>query len=93
MSSGYESYQLDLIFRLALVQINNHIKTDFLLIDEGFNTCDPDHKNNVKELLEFMRTFYSWILIVSHDEYIKSFYDMSIAINTVQDGSNIRNVD
>jgi DNA repair exonuclease SbcCD ATPase subunit/predicted MPP superfamily phosphohydrolase len=90
MSSGYEAYLLDLVFRLALVQINNHIKTNFLLIDEGFNTCDPDNKNNIKELLEFMRAYYSWILIISHDAYIKSFYDMSITINSVKDGSQIK---
>ena len=93
MNSGYETYLLDLIFRLALVQINNHIKTNFLIIDEGINSCDPEHKNNIKELLEFMRGYYSWILIISHDEYIKSFYDMNISINNVGDGSNITNVD
>lgn len=91
MSSGYESYLLDLVFRLALVQINNHIKTNFLLIDEGFNSCDPDSKNNIKELLEFMRSYYKWILIISHDDFIKSFYDMSIDIQTINDGSRLNN--
>jgi DNA repair exonuclease SbcCD ATPase subunit/predicted MPP superfamily phosphohydrolase len=83
MSSGYESYLLDLVFRLALVQINNHIRTDFLIIDEGFNACDSEHKDNIRDLLEYMRNFYSWILVVSHDDYIKSFYDQSIEIRTV----------
>lgn len=93
MSSGYESYLLDLVFRLALVQINNHIKTDFLLIDEGFNACDSDNKNNIKELLEHMRSYYRWILIISHDEFIKSFYDMDIRITPVDGGSRLCNMD
>jgi DNA repair exonuclease SbcCD ATPase subunit len=80
MSSGYESYLLDLVFRLALVQINNHVKTKFLIIDEGFNACDQENKNNVRDLLSYMKSHYDWILIVSHDEFIKSFYDMSISI-------------
>lgn len=80
MSSGYESYILDLVFRLSMVQINNHIKTNFMIIDEGFNACDQDHKNNVKDLLEYMTNHYDWILIISHDEFIKSFYDMNIRI-------------
>merc|ERR1711916_290449 len=101
MSSGYESYLLDLVFRLSLVQINNHIRTDFLVIDEGFNACDSDHKDNIRDLLEFMRGYYSWILVISHDDYIKSFYDQDIEIqtvtgvsdedNTVIDGSKLDN--
>jgi hypothetical protein len=91
MSSGYESYLLDLVFRLALVQINNHIKTNFLIIDEGFNSCDISNKNNIKLLLEFMRTYYSWILIISHDDFIKSFYDMSIDIKSINNYSQLKN--
>lgn len=93
MSSGYESYLLDLVFRLALVQINNHVKTDFLVIDEGFNACDADNKNNIKELLEFMRSYYKWILIISHDDFVKSFYDMDIRIIADGSGSRLCNVD
>jgi len=96
MSSGYESYLLDLVFRLALVQINNHVRTDFLIIDEGFNACDDEHKHNIKDLLEYMRSYYSWILIISHDPFIKSFYDQSIGIQSVEKngavGSYISNV-
>ena len=91
MSSGYESYLLDLVFRLALVQINNHIKTDFLIIDEGFNACDAENKNNIKELLEYMRSYYKWILIISHDDFVKSFYDMDIRIQSNPNGSRITN--
>lgn len=93
MSSGYESYLLDLVFRLALVQINNHVKTDFLIIDEGFNACDDEHKNNIKELLEYMRSYYKWILIISHDEFIKSFYDVDIRIVSTLTGSRLCNID
>jgi DNA repair exonuclease SbcCD ATPase subunit len=93
MSSGYESYLLDLVFRLALVQINNHIKTDFLIIDEGFNACDAENKNNIKELLEYMRSYYKWILIISHDDFVKSFYDMDIRIQSNPNGSRISNID
>lgn len=93
MSSGYESYLLDLVFRLALVQINNHVKTDFLVIDEGFNACDADNKNNIKELLEYMRSYYKWILIISHDEFVKSFYDMDIRIMSSSSGSRLCNTD
>ena len=63
------------------------------MIDEGFNACDADNKNNVKELLEYMRSYYDWILIVSHDEFIKSFYDMDIRIRTSANGSFISNVE
>lgn len=89
MSSGYESYLLDLVFRLSLSMINNHIRTNFLIIDEGFNACDAEHKENIRELLEYMRSYYSWILIVSHDAYIKSFYDHSIEIDQITQISDV----
>jgi DNA repair exonuclease SbcCD ATPase subunit len=92
MSSGYESYLLDLVFRLALVQVNSHIKTDFLVIDEGFNVCDSDNKNNIKDLLEIMKKHYKWILIISHDEFIKSFYDTNIMIESSICGSKLNNL-
>lgn len=90
MSSGYESYLLDLVFRLSLSMINNHIRTNFLVIDEGFNACDADHKDNVRQLLEYMRSYYSWILIISHDAYIKSFYDHSITIDQIVETDMIK---
>jgi DNA repair exonuclease SbcCD ATPase subunit len=87
MDSGYESYLLNLVFRLALVQINNHIRTDFIIIDEGFGACDDENKVIIKRVLEYMKRHFKWLLIVSHDKFIKSFYDIDLRIQTVQEKS------
>lgn len=83
LNSGYESYLFDLVFRLALAQINNNIRTNFIVIDEGFGKCDDDSKLVIKKVLEYMKAQFKWLLIVSHDKFIKSFYDMDIRIQSI----------
>ena len=80
MSSGYESYLMDLVFRFAIQNINTMVRMDHMIIDEGFGSCDEKNKVNIKNLIEMMRESYRWIMIISHDNYIKNFYDKSIII-------------
>lgn len=89
LNSGYESYLFDLVFRLALAQINNNIRTNFIVIDEGFGKCDDENKFVIKKVLEYMKAQFKWLLIVSHDKFIKSFYDMDIRIQTIVEKGNL----
>lgn len=86
MSSGYETYLMDLIFRFAIQNINRLIRINCMIIDEGFGACDDLNKVNIRNLLEMMREKYQWILIISHDSYIKNFYDHSIGIELNKHG-------
>jgi len=86
MSSGYETYLMDLIFRFAIQNINRLIRINCMIIDEGFGACDDANKVNIRNLLEMMREKYQWILIISHDNYIKNFYDHSIGIEKTKNG-------
>jgi len=86
MSSGYETYLMDLVFRFAIQNINRLIRINHTIIDEGFGSCDDQNKVNIRNLLEMMREKYDWILIISHDSYIKNFYDHSIGIQKTKDG-------
>ena len=89
-SSGYESDLLNLIFRLAFNKINNFIDFNFLIIDEGLKFSDNKNKGVIKKLIEHMKESYKWIIMISHDDFIKTFYEKDLSIKKISnDESNI----
>jgi exonuclease SbcC len=80
MASGHEKSVLNIIFRLALSKLNSMISTNFFIIDEAFKNSDSNKKQKLKTLFEYLRNNYDWILIVTHDDYIKDNFDKEINI-------------
>ena len=87
-SSGYEGDLLNLMFRLAFNKINNYIDMDFLIIDEGLKFSDNKNKEVIKRLIEHMKDSYEWIIMISHDDFIKTFYDQDINIEKISDNES-----
>lgn len=80
MASGHEKSVLNIIFRLALSKLNSMISTNFFIIDEAFKNSDSNKKQKLKTLFEYLRNNYDWILVVTHDDYIKDNFDKEINI-------------
>ncbi len=80
MASGHEKSVLNIIFRLALSKLNSIISTNFFIIDEAFKNSDANKKQKLKTLFEYLRNNYDWVLIVTHDDYIKDNFDKEINI-------------
>lgn len=80
LNSGHERGIDNMVFRLAFCFINNYIKTNFFVIDEGFKHSDEEHKDNLKSLFEYIRSSFDWCLITTHDEYVKNNFDKQINI-------------
>ena len=81
--SGYEYDLLNFIFRLAISNINNNVNFNFLIIDEGLKFSDNNNKEIIKKLMEYMRDSYKWIIMISHDNFIKTFYDTELQIKKI----------
>ncbi len=88
MASGHEKSVLNIIFRLALSKLNSIISTNFFIIDEAFKNSDANKKQKLKTLFEYLRNNYDWVLIVTHDDYIKDNFDKEINIEH-QKGTSI----
>lgn len=90
MMSGYEISMINIIIRIALSNMSNAVKTNFIIIDEAFTFCDNTNRKKLKSLFEFLRKNYDWILLITHDDIIKDEYNMKI--NVVHDGkySNVK---
>jgi DNA repair exonuclease SbcCD ATPase subunit len=89
---GFERFITNIAFRLAFNQINTKIKTNFLIIDEGFSCCDEDNLNKLKSLFEFIRKKYKWCLVITHIDEIKNNFDKCIGITREHKKSNIRSL-
>jgi len=80
LDGGGMSHIYNIIFRIVLNQLNNCIRPDFMIFDEAFDACDLESKNKVKKLIESIKSFYSWLLVVSHDTDIQTKFDEKITI-------------
>lgn len=80
-NGGYQSYLFNLIFRIAISQLNGYMSTDFMIIDEVCDSADFENKANIKKLIDFVKLKNKWTLIVSHDEDIKDKYEKIFRIN------------
>jgi len=89
--SGYETLMTNIAFRLALNNINKLFKTDFFVIDEAFAFCDDDSISKMQNLFEYMKYLYKYIIVISHNEQIKSYADRDINIINCDGFSKINN--
>lgn len=91
LNSGHERGIDNIVFRLSFCYLNNYIKTNFFIIDEGFKHTDEEHKDNLKSLFEYIRNSFDWCLITTHDDYVKNNFDMQINIDKKNGKSFIKN--
>jgi DNA repair exonuclease SbcCD ATPase subunit len=83
LNGGYETHLINLIFRMVFAKISGVIRTNFIIIDEAFDASDFKNKENIKSIIDYMDNIYDWIIIISHDTYIKSNFENNINIKTV----------
>ena len=77
--SGSQTFITNVAFRLAINKMNA-IKSKFLIIDEGFGTCDKEKLQNVDKLFILLKEEYDLCLIVSHIPIIQNYSDKRIEI-------------
>lgn len=77
---GMETFILDIAFKIVLSQLSVIPKSNLLIIDEGISVLDRNHINDISYLFDFLRNYYSDILVISHITDIKSNVDNYITI-------------
>jgi DNA repair exonuclease SbcCD ATPase subunit len=77
--SSAEKNLFNLIFRVVLSSISKKSQTQYF-IDEIFDNLDEKAKEHIGELLNEMKKYFSWIVIVSHDDRIKNLGDIRYII-------------
>lgn len=89
--SGYEKFATNLALKLALNKLNSNIRTNFLIIDEGFGSCDKKNLQKLDTIFDYIRQEFDWCLMITHLDEIKMVFDKKIKIHKENGRSNILN--
>ena len=89
MCSGMEKFVSGLAIRVALINICNLPRPNFLVIDEGFGTLDADNLSSLFMMMQYLKTQFDFIWIISHLEQMRDIVDGLIEIKKVDGFSKI----
>ncbi len=84
--SGYEIFVTNLALRIAFCKLNKCVRSNFLMIDEGFTVSSQNNLPKMETLFDLIRQYFKWSMIVSHLDQIKSNYDFTHTIKKIKCG-------
>jgi exonuclease SbcC len=90
LSSGYQRFLLDLIFRITLTEISSISCPRILFVDEGFGSLDRDNFIAVANILQKLKLNFDSLIIISHINELKSYVDKTINITRSAYLSNVQ---
>jgi DNA repair exonuclease SbcCD ATPase subunit len=80
LASGMEQFIIDTAIRSALLKLSNSVKSNFLIMDEGFGVLDSDKLHSIGLLFDYIRKNFDFALCVSHVKDLRDFVDVSLSI-------------
>ena len=86
LSSGMEKFVSTLAIRTSLINITSLPRPNFLAIDEGFGALDQSNMGNISILLDYLKTQFKFIVMISHIDTIRDVVDAHIEITKGKDG-------
>lgn len=86
LASGFERFIVSLAIRIAIIQISNLPKSNFLAIDEGWGSFDSDNISNISIIFDYLKTQFDFTIIISHLDSLKGSVDTSLEITQNNEG-------
>jgi len=80
LSSGMEKFVSSLAIRVALINISNLPRPNFIAIDEGFGCADADNLSSMSTLFAFLKTNFDFVWVISHLDQMRDMVDNRIEI-------------
>ena len=80
LTSGMEKFISSLAIRTALINISSLPRPNFLAIDEGFGVLDSDNLNSMFNLFDYLKTQFSFMLVISHIDSMRDVVDKLVEI-------------
>lgn len=90
MASGMERFISGLAIRVALINICNLPRPNFLVIDEGFGSLDPEVMQSMFQLFSYLKTQFDFVMIISHIDSLRDVVDDLIELKKVDGFSHIK---
>ena len=89
MSSGMKKFISSLAIRSALIQVSSLPRPNFLAIDEGLGVLDATVLTNFSLFLDYLKTQFDFIILISHIDIVRDIVDSQIEIKKEKGFSKI----
>ena len=80
LASGLEKFVTSLVIRVALINISNLPRPNFIAVDEGFGCADADNLAAMQSLFSILKSNFDFMLIISHLDSMKDMVDSIIEV-------------
>jgi DNA repair exonuclease SbcCD ATPase subunit len=90
MCSGMERFISGLAIRVALINVCNLPRPNFLVIDEGFGTLDSENLQSLFMLFTYLKTQFDFVMVISHIDSMRDVVDGLIEIKKDKGFSNVK---
>lgn len=90
MCSGMERFISSIAIRVALINVCNLPRPNFLVIDEGFGSLDSEHMQSLYMLFTYLKTQFDFVMIISHLDTLRDVVDNLIEIKKDNGFSHIK---
>jgi DNA repair exonuclease SbcCD ATPase subunit len=88
-ASGFEKFIGGLFIRIALINISNLPKSNFLVIDEGWGCFDGNNINNIGLIFDYLKNKFDFILTISHLQELRQHLDQHILLKKENGWSHV----
>ena len=88
-ASGFERFISSLAIRMALLDISQLPKPNFIAIDEGWTSFDYQNINNVRTIFDFLIQKFDFVLSISHLSQIKEHCQHQIHLKKDKDDFSV----
>lgn len=90
LSSGMERFISSLAIRVALLNVSNLPKSNFLVVDEGLGTLDADNLSSMNMMFSILKAQFDWIILISHLDSVRDITENLIEIKRENGYSQIQ---
>lgn len=91
LCSGMEKFVSALALRVALINVSNLPRANFLVVDEGFGALDASNMSMVHSLFDYLKTNFDFIIVISHLDAMRDMVDKQLEIKKENGFSKIDN--
>jgi DNA repair exonuclease SbcCD ATPase subunit len=82
MCSGMERFISGLAIRIALINVCNLPRPNFLVVDEGFGTLDNENLTSLYMLFAYLKTQFDFVMIISHIDSMRDVVDSLLEVKS-----------
>ena len=90
MCSGMEKFISGLAIRVALINICNLPRPNFLVIDEGFGTLDSENLQSLFMAFAYLKTQFEFVIVISHIDSMRDVVDSLLEIKKDNGFSSVK---